>query len=62
MLEILSEVIDSNPILNSPPYFKEKEWEDSIPVILTQNGGEVEYEFPEDYDEDFDNVEIKLEL
>ena len=36
MLEILSEAkTDLNPFLNSPPYFKEKEWEDSIPVELT---------------------------
>ena len=35
MLEVLSEAAtDLNPLLNSPPYFKEKEWEDSIPVEL----------------------------
>ena len=63
MLEILSEVgIDSNPILNSPPYFKEKEWEKSIPIELTRNGDEVEYEFPVAYDDDFDDVEIKLKM
>ena len=63
MLEVLSEAAtDLNPLLNSPPYFKEKEWEDSIPVELTQNGDEVEFQFPVAYDDDFDEVEIKLEM
>ena len=33
IIEILSEIgTDTIPILNSPPYFDKKDWEDSIPI------------------------------
>ena len=47
---------------NKPPYFDEKEWEDSQPVQLYFDQGEVDYEFPAPRDDDFDDMEILVDM
>ena len=37
----------TKPNLNSPPYFDEIEWSENVPILLTRNGDEVIFDFPE---------------
>ena len=61
IVEITSEA-EIKPIDNSFPYFDEEEWNESVPVQLTRFGEEVVFQFPEAYDDDFDDVQIELDI
>ena len=54
--------IPYKPKGNNLPYFKEKDWNDKLPVQLTKYGGEVVFKFPEPYDDDGDKVSIELDM
>ena len=50
MIVVITAEDESNgtkPNLNSPPYFDETEWSEKVPILLTRNGDEVIFDFPE---------------